>query len=168
MGLGTRKSCAQIRHHPRASRSNFHVPAHQKALAAIAAGKFQRRNRRRRSEDHFAASPPEIGGEPRNPLRRRHSTFILDRTSPRADTSLEVLAELKPAFHAKGTVTAGNSSQMSDGAAATVVMSVRRAPRTRPEAARALRLLRDGRLPARGNGYWPSLRDSQSAEDRGT
>ena len=46
---------------------------------------------------------------------------------PRADTSLEALAKLKPAFHAHGTVTAGNSSQMSDGAAATVVMSAERA-----------------------------------------
>src|SRR5262249_40582859 len=46
---------------------------------------------------------------------------------PRADTSLEALTALKPAFHAKGTVTAGNSSQMSDGAAAVVVMSAERA-----------------------------------------
>ena len=46
---------------------------------------------------------------------------------PRADTSLEALLALKPAFHLKGTVTAGNSSQMSDGAAAAVVMSAERA-----------------------------------------
>ncbi len=46
---------------------------------------------------------------------------------PRADTTVEVLAALKPAFHLKGTVTAGNSSQMSDGAAAAVVMSAERA-----------------------------------------
>ncbi|MCC6164620.1 MAG: acetyl-CoA C-acyltransferase [Acidobacteria bacterium] len=46
---------------------------------------------------------------------------------PRADTSLDALAKLRPAFHAKGTVTAGNSSQMSDGAAAVVVMSETRA-----------------------------------------
>jgi len=46
---------------------------------------------------------------------------------PRADTSLEVLGALKPAFHVKGTTTAGNSSQMSDGAAAAVVMSAERA-----------------------------------------
>ena len=46
---------------------------------------------------------------------------------PRADTSLEALAKLKPVFHAKGTVTAGNSSQTSDGAAAAVVMSAERA-----------------------------------------
>jgi acetyl-CoA acyltransferase len=46
---------------------------------------------------------------------------------PRADTSLEALARLKPAFHARGTTTAGNSSQMSDGAAAAIVMSAERA-----------------------------------------
>ena len=46
---------------------------------------------------------------------------------PRADTSLEALLSLKPAFHLKGAVTAGNSSQMSDGAAAAVVMSAERA-----------------------------------------
>jgi len=46
---------------------------------------------------------------------------------PRADTSLAALASLKPAFHAKGSVTAGNSSQTSDGAAAVVVMSADRA-----------------------------------------
>jgi acetyl-CoA acyltransferase len=46
---------------------------------------------------------------------------------PRRETSMEALAKLKPAFHAKGTVTAGNSSQMSDGAAALVVMSADRA-----------------------------------------
>jgi len=46
---------------------------------------------------------------------------------PRADTSLEALARLKPAFHAQGSVTAGNSSQTSDGAAAAVVMSAERA-----------------------------------------
>ena len=46
---------------------------------------------------------------------------------PRADTSLEALAGLRPAFHAHGTVTAGNASQMSDGGAAAVVMSAERA-----------------------------------------
>jgi acetyl-CoA acyltransferase len=46
---------------------------------------------------------------------------------PRADTSVEVLGKLKPAFHTHGVVTAGNSSQMSDGAAAAVVMSAERA-----------------------------------------
>jgi acetyl-CoA acyltransferase len=53
---------------------------------------------------------------------------VLDRDEgPRADTSLEVLGKLKPVFHAHGTVTAGNSSQTSDGAAAAIVMSADRA-----------------------------------------
>src|SRR5205807_3555586 len=58
--------------------------------------------------------------------QRQQTNFTTDE-GPRADTSLEALAALKPAFHVKGTVTAGNSSQMSDGAAAAVVMSAERA-----------------------------------------
>ncbi len=54
------------------------------------------------------------------------STFQEDE-GPRADTSLEALAKLKPAFMADGTVTAGNSSQTSDGAAAALVMSEKKA-----------------------------------------
>jgi len=57
--------------------------------------------------------------------KRQEIVFKIDE-GPRADTSLEALAGLKPAFHVKGTVTAGNSSQMSDGAAAAVVMSAER------------------------------------------
>ncbi len=73
-------------------------------------------------------SPPP-GGRGRPPLqqiKREEITFATDE-GPRSDTSLEALAALKPAFHVKGTVTAGNSSQMSDGAAAAVVMSAGRA-----------------------------------------
>jgi acetyl-CoA acyltransferase len=55
-----------------------------------------------------------------------HKPFTTDE-GPRADTSLQALTALKPAFHARGTVTAGNSSQTSDGAAAAVVMSEERA-----------------------------------------
>src|SRR5207253_7665470 len=53
-------------------------------------------------------------------------TFDTDE-GPRADTSLEALGKLRPAFHARGTVTAGNSSQTSDGAAAAIVMSSEKA-----------------------------------------
>ena len=58
--------------------------------------------------------------------KRQEIVFKVDE-GPRADTSLEALLALKPVFHAKGTVTAGNSSQTSDGAAAAVVMSAERA-----------------------------------------
>jgi len=58
--------------------------------------------------------------------KRIDITFKVDE-GPRADTTMDALAKLKPAFHAKGTVTAGNSSQTSDGAAASVVMSADKA-----------------------------------------
>jgi acetyl-CoA acyltransferase len=58
--------------------------------------------------------------------KRQEIVFKIDE-GPRGDTSIEALTSLKAAFHAKGTVTAGNSSQMSDGAAAAVVMSAERA-----------------------------------------
>src|SRR5262249_32393998 len=59
-------------------------------------------------------------------LQRRRFTFDTDE-GPRADTTPEALAKLRPAFHARGTVTAGNSSQTSDGAGGVVVMSRERA-----------------------------------------
>jgi acetyl-CoA acyltransferase len=57
---------------------------------------------------------------------QKEKEFRIDE-GPRADTSAEALAKLRPAFHAQGVVTAGNSSQTSDGAAAAVVMSQERA-----------------------------------------
>lgn len=79
----------------------FALASHQKAIAAQSSGKF---------DDELVP----VG------------SFRKDE-GPRADTSLEALAKLKPAFHAQGTVTAGNSSQTSDGAAAALVMSAGRA-----------------------------------------
>lgn len=83
----------------------FALSSHHKALAAIQAGRF-----------HEEIVPVTVS----------NSEFKVDE-GPRADTSAEALAKLKPAFHAKGTVTAGNSSQTSDGAAAAVVISEQRA-----------------------------------------
>jgi len=95
----------------------FSLQSHKKALAAIQAGKF---------DDEIVPVPVSFttpnGAKP----KRIEITFKVDE-GPRAETSLEALAGLKPAFHAKGTVTAGNSSQTSDGAAATVVMSADKA-----------------------------------------
>jgi acetyl-CoA acyltransferase len=95
----------------------FSLRSHKNAIAAIHAGKF---------DDETVPVPVSFttpnGAKP----KRMEITFKVDE-GPRADTSMEVLASLKPAFHARGTVTAGNSSQMSDGAAAAVVMSAERA-----------------------------------------
>src|SRR2546430_1818998 len=82
-------------------------------------------------EVKIAALPNGNGGSPKaksGSVKPTTQTFTFSADEgPRADTSLEALGKLKPAFHVKGTVTAGNSSQMSDGAAAAVVMSDARA-----------------------------------------
>jgi acetyl-CoA acyltransferase len=95
----------------------FSLRSHQKALAAIAAGKF--------ADETVPVSVSFTTPNGSKP-KRQEISFSVDE-GPRAETSLEALAALRPAFHAKGTVTAGNSSQMSDGAAAAVVMSADRA-----------------------------------------
>lgn len=102
----------------REQQDQFSYESHQKALAAIASGNFA---------DEIV--PVEVASNipgPKSKVIATTKTFSQDE-GPRADTSLEALAKLKPVFHAKGTVTAGNSSQTSDGAAAAVVMSASRA-----------------------------------------
>jgi acetyl-CoA acyltransferase len=105
----------------------FSYASHQKALAAIAAGKF-------RDEivpvevntTVYTNGASAAGAGVKGKVTTTTVKFDIDE-GPRADTSVEALAKLRPAFHAHGTVTAGNSSQMSDGAAASVVMSAERA-----------------------------------------
>jgi acetyl-CoA acyltransferase len=95
----------------------FSLRSHQKALAAIAAGKF---------EEETVAVPVTFTTPNGSKPKKMEINFKVDE-GPRADTSLEALAALKAAFHVKGISTAGNSSQMSDGAAAAIVMSADRA-----------------------------------------
>jgi len=97
----------------------FSYHSHQKALAAQAAGRFR--------DDGIVPLEIEIeqvGDD--GAVQRRRFTFDADE-GPRADTTPEALAKLRPVFHARGSVTAGNSSQTSDGAAGVVVMSRERA-----------------------------------------
>jgi acetyl-CoA acyltransferase len=116
MGL-TAERLAQRFGISRENADKFALQSHQKALAAIQAGKF---------EDEVVPVPVSFTTPNGSKPKRQEVVFNIDE-GPRADTSLEALFSLKPAFHAKGTVTAGNSSQMSDGAAATVVMSAEKA-----------------------------------------
>src|SRR6516164_5041604 len=95
----------------------FSLNSHKKAIAAIQAGKF---------EDEIVPVPVSFTTPNGSRPKRIEIAFKVDE-GPRADTSMEALAGLKPAFHAKGTVTAGNSSQTSDGAAASVVMTAEKA-----------------------------------------
>ena len=99
----------------------FALRSHQRAIAAIDTGRF------RDETISLTVTLAEPGGNGDRP-ELRHITFSEDE-GPRRDTSLEVLAKLRPAFHVNGTVTAGNSSQTSDGAAAVVVTSSERAVR---------------------------------------
>jgi acetyl-CoA acyltransferase len=95
----------------------FSLHSHQKALSAIQAGKFEEET----VPVHVSFTTPN-GSKP----KKHEITFKVDE-GPRADTTLEALGALRAAFHVKGVTTAGNSSQMSDGAAAAVVMSAERA-----------------------------------------
>ncbi|HAM32851.1 MAG: acetyl-CoA acetyltransferase [Deltaproteobacteria bacterium RBG_16_66_15] len=98
----------------REDQDQFAYHSHRKALAAIRDGRFR--------EEIVPVSTvlfrQSDGGTP----VRKEIVFDTD-DGPRADTTVEALSKLKPAFDARGTVTAGNSSQMSDGAAAAIVVS---------------------------------------------
>jgi len=118
MGL----TAERVARHYRVSREDqdaFSLASHEKALAAQAAGRF--------AEELVpvtvtTALPGEKAGRP----AVTEKVFAADE-GPRRDTSAEALAKLKPVFHAQGTITAGNSSQTSDGAAAAVLMEAGRA-----------------------------------------
>jgi acetyl-CoA acyltransferase len=97
----------------REDQDSFALASHKKALAAQASGKF---------DDEIVPVEIETTGLEEGRLVTRKTSFRRDE-GPRADTSMEALAKLKPVFHATGTVTAGNSSQTSDGASAALVMS---------------------------------------------
>jgi len=96
----------------------FALRSHQRALAALEAGHFA---------DEIVPVTTRVVQTPNGgPPKATEITVVIDE-GPRRDTSLEALAKLRPAFHARGSVTAGNSSQTSDGASAVVVTSAARA-----------------------------------------
>ena len=97
----------------------FALRSHTRALAAIRDGKFK-------EEIVPLKVPIELPGTNGTQPMFKEISFDVDE-GPRSDTSKESLAKLKPVFHARGAVTAGNSSQTSDGAAACLVMSAERA-----------------------------------------
>lgn len=113
IGMGeTAEKLARKYNISRGEQDKFALGSHQKAVTAINGGKF-------RDEIVSIEIPPlppfSKGG--------REGILVAQDEGPREDTSLEKLAALKPSFMADGTVTAGNSSQMTDGAAITVLMS---------------------------------------------
>jgi acetyl-CoA acyltransferase len=122
MGL-TAENLARKYSITRQRQDEFALRSHQRALAAIAEGRFR--------EEIVPLEVVEVSRNGKDKPQTQQIRFDTDE-GPRGDTSLEALAKLKPAFHLHGTVTAGNASQTSDGAAAAVVMA--------PEKAQALGL----------------------------
>ncbi len=113
MGL----TAERVAKHYRISREEsdrFALASHEKALAAIQSGRF---------EDEIVTVPVETSApDSSGKAQSKKREFRVDE-GPRSDTSYEALAKLRPVFHSNGVVTAGNSSQTSDGAAAAVIVS---------------------------------------------
>ena len=117
MGLAT-ENVARKYEVTREQQDEFALRSHQRAAAALDADKFK--------DETVALHVTLEELDERGKKQRREVVFDKDE-GVRRDTSPEGLAKLKPAFHLKGTITAGNASQMSDGAAAAIVMSDARA-----------------------------------------
>jgi len=115
MGL-TAEAVAKEYSVSREAQDEFSYNSHQKAIAAIEAGNFK--------SGILPVTVEEIYLDAKGKKQKRNYVVDTDE-GPRADTSVEALAKLKPAFAAGGCVTAGNSSQTSDGAAFVIVMSDR-------------------------------------------
>ena len=117
MGL-TAENLARKYEITREQADEFSLQSHQKAAAAIKEGRFK---------DEIVSLNVTIDElDEKGRVRRKETIFDTDE-GVRYDASMEGFAKLKPVFHVKGTVTAGNASQMSDGAAAAVVMSLEKA-----------------------------------------
>jgi len=114
MGMGhTAEEVANRFEISRADQDAFAVQSHQRAAKAIEEGKFK--------EEIVPVKVTERFISEKNKIEEKTFLFGEDE-GVRPDTTTEVLAKLRPAFHAKGSVTAGNASQMSDGAASVLVM----------------------------------------------
>src|SRR5437899_11053937 len=117
MGLAT-ENVARKYEVSREEQDEFALRSHSRAVAALEADRF------RDETVSLTVTVEELDAKG----KKQHREITFDRDEgPRRDTSAEALAKLKPAFQIKGTITAGNSSQMSDGAAAAIVISENRA-----------------------------------------
>ncbi len=117
MGLAT-ENVARKYEVTREQQDEFALRSHQRAVAALDAEKFK--------DETVPLTVTVEELDAKGKKQHREITFDKDE-GPRRDSSAEALANLKPAFQMKGTITAGNSSQMSDGAAAAIVMSEEKA-----------------------------------------
>jgi acetyl-CoA acyltransferase len=112
MGL-TGENVAREFNISREEQDAFALRSHQRATAAIAEGKFK--------DEIVPLHVEHVWVDDEGTTRQSETIFTTDE-GPRRDTSLEALGKLRPVFAARGTITAGNSSQTSDGAAAVLLM----------------------------------------------
>ena len=147
LGMGlTAENLAKKYEIGREESDQFSLESHQKAIAAIDAGRFESEILPYEVETHA----PAAGGS----VATKTAAFAVDEC-PRRDTTREGLAKLRPVFALKGTVTAGNASQMSDGAAAVVVMSDRKAEELGVRPIAALRAFAVAGVPPEIMGIGP-------------
>src|ERR1051326_1503748 len=117
MGLAT-ENVAKEDEVTREQQDEFALRSHQRAIAALDAAKFKDET------VPLMVTVEELDAKG----RKQHQEIVFDKDEgPRRDSTAEALGKLKPTFQVNGTITAGNSSQMSDGAAAAIVMSEDRA-----------------------------------------
>ena len=160
MGITAEQVAAQWKV-SREEQDMFAADSHRRAVRATDTGEFTRR-------DHAVLGRRSVCPiSPRAKSRYGRAKLVTDE-GPRRDTSPETLAKLRPAFAAKGSVTAGNSSQMSDGAAAVVLMSEAALNRYSVTADRALRRLLGRGRAARHHGHRAGEGDSEGARAGGT
>ena len=117
MGLAT-ENVARKYEVTREQQDEFALRSHQRAIAALDADKFK--------EETVTLTVSVEDLDAKGKKQRQEITFDKDE-GPRRDSTAEALAKLKPAFQMNGTITAGNSSQMSDGAAAAIIVSEEKA-----------------------------------------
>ena len=132
----TAENIAEMTGITREEQDRFALRSHQRAIAAIDTGKF--------AEEIVPVPVPQKKGDP---------LLVTTDERPRRDTTLEALARLKPAFRKNGTVTAGNSSGLNDGAAALLLMSAEKAAAVGSETHGAHRRFRRGRRAAAHHGH---------------
>jgi acetyl-CoA acyltransferase len=116
LGMGLTAEEVSVKHGvSREDQDEFSLQSHQKAIRAIQEGKFK--------NQIVPVEVEKVAFDPSTNKRVTSTTIIDTDEGPRKETNLEVLSKLKPAFKNGGTVTAGNSSQTSDGASFVLVMS---------------------------------------------
>ncbi len=158
MGMTAEKVAAQWKV-GREAQDRFALASHERAIAAQRTANSTTRSLRSRSSSARPTSP-------RGKSSCASAACKLDE-GPRADTNLEALAKLRPVFAPKGSVTAGNSSQTSDGAGALILVSETALKPLQSDAAGALRVVRRARRAARDHGHRSQRGDSGRLAQRG-